>query len=187
MYVFPYKNLTLPNVLKLRILTARKLQSLPNLKPRVEVMIRDVKLTTVQGRPKGRNASTPSSRQDTAARMRRQRGGSTSALPHGTRRGNRGAQATAARPSPVTGAAATCRAPPRGSPPSTPQLPPLPQAVRAPSYPAARQVAAIGIAYAGSPRPLEACALQRRHGRAARRRQGRVEVLQRLSYMPDSV
>ena len=45
-YIFPYRTITLPNVLKIRILAARKLADLPNLKPRVEVTLRTTKLST---------------------------------------------------------------------------------------------------------------------------------------------
>ena len=49
-YVFPYKKITLPNVIRMRIVAARNLIDLPNLKPRVEVTMRDVKLSTACGK-----------------------------------------------------------------------------------------------------------------------------------------
>ena len=50
-YVWIYRNpAVLPNVLKVRIFGARKLLNLPNLKPRVEVTMRTVKLSTSVGK-----------------------------------------------------------------------------------------------------------------------------------------
>jgi len=48
--VYPYKSITLPNVLRLKILSARKLIDIPNLKPRVEVTLRKSVLSTPSGR-----------------------------------------------------------------------------------------------------------------------------------------
>ena len=41
--VHPYRSLTLPNVLKIKILAARKLQDFPNLQPRCEVQVRTIR------------------------------------------------------------------------------------------------------------------------------------------------
>ena len=49
--VHPLRSLTLPNVFKLKILAARRLLSLPNLKPRVEVRVRKMGLSTATGKP----------------------------------------------------------------------------------------------------------------------------------------
>ena len=46
MLIHPYRSLTLPNVLKIKILAARKLQDFPNLKPRCEVQVRKSVIST---------------------------------------------------------------------------------------------------------------------------------------------
>ena len=45
-----YRNVTLPNVFRIQILAARQLMRLPNLKPRIEVNIRNMSLSTGRGR-----------------------------------------------------------------------------------------------------------------------------------------